>query len=94
MPFGFYLIMAAQFFSALADNTLLIVAIAALREMQRVARPGGTIAVLENDIFHHVLLPWPVDLEVPIQRAIQLASRERFGSSTKLAPARRFSRAS
>ena len=29
MPFGFYIIMAAQFFSALADNALLIVAIAA-----------------------------------------------------------------
>jgi MFS family permease len=34
MPFGFYIIMAAQFFSALADNVLLITAIAALREMQ------------------------------------------------------------
>ena len=34
MPFGFYVIMAAQFFSALADNALLIVAIALLREMQ------------------------------------------------------------
>ena len=34
MPLGFYIIMAAQFFSALADNALLIVAIAALREMQ------------------------------------------------------------
>lgn len=33
MPLGFYLIMAAQFFSALADNALLIIAIAALREM-------------------------------------------------------------
>ena len=33
MPFGFYIIMAAQFFSALADNALLIVAIAVLREM-------------------------------------------------------------
>jgi MFS transporter, LPLT family, lysophospholipid transporter len=33
MPFGFYIIMAAQFFSALADNTLLITAIYALREM-------------------------------------------------------------
>ena len=33
MPFGFYLIMAAQFFSALADNALLIVAISALRDM-------------------------------------------------------------
>ena len=34
MPFGFYIIMAAQFFSALADNALLIAAIASLREMQ------------------------------------------------------------
>lgn len=33
MPFGFYIIMAAQFFSALADNALLIVAISTLREM-------------------------------------------------------------
>lgn len=31
---GFYIIMAAQFFSALADNALLITAIALLREMQ------------------------------------------------------------
>ncbi|WP_291991713.1 lysophospholipid transporter LplT [Candidatus Accumulibacter sp. ACC003] len=34
MPFGFYIIMAAQFFSALADNVLLIVAISILRDMQ------------------------------------------------------------
>ncbi|ENO85877.1 lysophospholipid transporter LplT [Thauera linaloolentis] len=33
MPLGFYTIMAAQFFSALADNALLIVAIALLRDM-------------------------------------------------------------
>lgn len=33
MPFGFYIIMAAQFFSALADNALLIVAIAILRDI-------------------------------------------------------------
>jgi MFS family permease len=33
MPFGFYIIMAAQFFSALADNTLLISAIAMLRDI-------------------------------------------------------------
>lgn len=33
MPLGFYIIMAAQFFSALADNALLIIAIAMLREM-------------------------------------------------------------
>jgi MFS family permease len=34
MPLGFYIIMAAQFFSALADNALLIIAIAILRAMQ------------------------------------------------------------
>jgi len=33
MPLGFYTIMAAQFFSALADNALLIIAIALLRDM-------------------------------------------------------------
>ncbi len=33
MTLGFYIIMAAQFFSALADNALLIAAIAILREM-------------------------------------------------------------
>jgi MFS family permease len=34
MNLGFYIIMAAQFFSALADNALLIAAIAMLRDMQ------------------------------------------------------------
>ena len=34
MPLGFYLIMAAQFFSSLADNALLIAAIALLVQMQ------------------------------------------------------------
>jgi MFS transporter, LPLT family, lysophospholipid transporter len=34
MPFGFYIIMAAQFFSSLADNALLVAAIALLMLMQ------------------------------------------------------------
>ena len=34
MPFGFYIIMAAQFFSSLADNALLVAAIASLMLMQ------------------------------------------------------------
>src|SRR5688572_549073 len=33
MPFGFYIIMAAQFFSSLADNALLVAAIALLIQM-------------------------------------------------------------
>jgi ubiquinone/menaquinone biosynthesis C-methylase UbiE len=41
----------------------------ALRRMTRVVRAGGEVAVLENDSFHHVLLPWPVEVEVAIRRA-------------------------
>ena len=40
----------------------------ALRRMTRVVREGGEVAVLENDSFHHVLLPWPVEVEVAIRR--------------------------
>lgn len=42
---------------------------AALREMVRVVRPGGVVAVLENDTLHDMLLPWPVDLELEIRAA-------------------------
>jgi ubiquinone/menaquinone biosynthesis C-methylase UbiE len=42
---------------------------ACLAEMVRVARPGATVAVLENDTLHHVLLPWPVELELQIRAA-------------------------
>jgi len=34
MPLGFYIIMAAQFFSSLADNALLVAAIALLMQME------------------------------------------------------------
>ena len=54
MPFGFYIIMAAQFFSALADNALLIAAIAALREMQA---PSEYEPLLKT--FFTVSVVWP-----------------------------------
>lgn len=72
-----------------AQSLISLEAETALLEMKRVVRPGGTIAVLENDIFHQVLLPWPVHLEIPVQEALRKAARARFGSSTKWSPVRR-----
>ena len=45
MKLGFYIIMAAQFFSALADNVLLILAISILQDMQA---PAGQIPLLKT----------------------------------------------
>ena len=44
-----------------------------LGELKRVVRRGGTIGILENDSFHHWLLPWPVPLEMAVRRAQLLA---------------------
>jgi MFS transporter, LPLT family, lysophospholipid transporter len=54
MTVGFYIIMAAQFFSALADNTLLIAAISVLRDMQA---PAGFEPLLKTSfVFSYVVL--------------------------------------
>ena len=47
--------------------------IVAISHMARVLRPGGLVAVLENDTLHQVCLPWPVSLELPL-RAAELRS--------------------
>jgi hypothetical protein len=37
--------------------------------MVRTLKPDGTLALLENDSLHHVLFPWPTDLELELQKA-------------------------
>ena len=50
-----------------------------LGHLARVLRPGGVVAVLENDTMHQVFLPWPVSLELPLReaelRALSLETR-------------------
>ena len=50
--------------------------LAAVRAMARVVRPGGVVAVLEDDTLHQVLLPWPVELELSVRSAEWEAFRE------------------
>ena len=40
-----------------------------LREFHRVLKPGGTLAVLETDNVHSVMLSWPPDLELAVRQA-------------------------
>ncbi|HVW01561.1 MAG TPA: methyltransferase domain-containing protein [Planctomycetaceae bacterium] len=66
----FDLVWCAQSLVSLPD------AVAALREMGRVTRPDGVVAVLEDDSLHQILLPWPVDLEMRVRDAEFRALRQ------------------
>jgi ubiquinone/menaquinone biosynthesis C-methylase UbiE len=61
----------------------------ALREMLRIVKQDGVVAILEVDEFHHILLQWPVELEAALPLALEAASLRRYGDKTKLSPARR-----
>lgn len=63
----FDLVWCAQSLYSLPD------AVAAVASMARVLRPGGQVAILENDSLHHVILPWPIALELPLRAAELLA---------------------
>lgn len=60
----------------------------ALREIHRVLRPGGRLALLENDNVHQVLLPWPAELELHLLQALHQAGLQRFGAVDHLCPGR------
>ena len=49
--------------------------VAALRELRRITKVGGSVGILENDTLHHHLLPWPAELELAV-RSAQLADLE------------------
>ena len=74
---AFDLVWCAQSLYSLPDP------VEALRRMERAARPGGIVAVLENDEFHHVLLPWPVEVELALRRAELAALTERLDKPEK-----------
>lgn len=40
-----------------------------VRRMAGLARDDGRIAVFESDELHHVMLPWPVDIELALRKA-------------------------
>jgi len=47
--------------------------VSALRRMARAAKPGGIVAVLEDDGLHRLILPWPIEIELAV-RAAELAA--------------------
>ncbi len=44
----------------------------AIAELTRVTKPGGYVAILENDTMHHHVFPWPSEIELAVRNA-QLA---------------------
>lgn len=86
LPFddaSFDLVWCAQSFISLDDP------LRAVCEMARVLKPGGRLAVLETDEYHHVLLPWPVKLELAVAKAVRTMCERRYGSGAKWAQARK-----
>ena len=80
LPFdddSFDFVWCAQSLYSLPDT------MAVLAELRRVLRPSGTIAVLENDTLHQVLLPWPAELEVNVRAAELAANRQTSNDAEK-----------
>ncbi len=63
--------------------------VSALRQMAALLKPGGTVAVLENDTLHQLLLPWPSELEIAIRTAELAALAEEHREQEKFYVGRR-----
>jgi ubiquinone/menaquinone biosynthesis C-methylase UbiE len=50
---------------------------AVLGEFRRVVKAGGTLAILESDALHSILLPWPPRLELALKEAERIALSNR-----------------
>jgi len=93
LPFAdgsFDLVFCAHSLGSLADH------LGAIAEIVRVTRPGGSIAVVESDPVHRILLPWDPMLEARVRLAqleglTQLARRHGMPAD-KFACARRLDR--
>lgn len=75
-----------------AQSLITLDPVPAVREMRRVVTDAGLVAILEGDEYHHVVLPWPVELEAALPLAMHAATVRRFGDAAKLSPARRLRR--
>jgi ubiquinone/menaquinone biosynthesis C-methylase UbiE len=61
----------------------------ALQALRRVVRPGGWVAVVENDTLHQVILPWPVEVELATRAAEFAALADETSQPRKFYTARR-----
>jgi demethylmenaquinone methyltransferase / 2-methoxy-6-polyprenyl-1,4-benzoquinol methylase len=86
LPFpdeSFDFVWCAQSLQSLPDPVVV------LEHAVRVLRPGGIVAILENDTMHKVLLPWPIGLELPLRVAELRAFSEKTRDPSKYYVARR-----
>jgi ubiquinone/menaquinone biosynthesis C-methylase UbiE len=75
-----------------AQSLISLDPVRAVREMHRVVKPAGLVAILEVDEFHHVLLPWPAAVEAELPAAVHAACVRKYGDGVKLSPTRRLRR--
>jgi ubiquinone/menaquinone biosynthesis C-methylase UbiE len=85
-PATFDVIWCAQSLYSLPDP------LETLRTLRPLLRPGGHLAVLENDTLHHLLLPWPVEIEIALRAHEYRALAEESGHPRKYYAARELAR--